>query len=175
MASEIVYAQCMVSFGNTVHLPDGRTFEPPQYAYAAPPLYYPSPQPQYIPPPSPQIISPDTPETPREPDVQPIAPRSPSYTSNSFTSEQTYVFHVLEEEAGKAAISCAIHSGISRLVGEKGHGFRCFTIHTVEGAYNRISRADVKNAVCSNPDTLQRIPLVTATVENDIVNFVGCE
>jgi hypothetical protein len=173
MATEAVYAQCMLGFGNTVHLPDGRTFEP-RYAYA-PPL----PQQPYVPPPSPQIASPETPEAAQEPAAPSVAPYTSSpdvpTRSGSLTSEQTYVLHILEEEAAKAAISCAFHSAVLRYVGEKGHGFRCFTIHTVEGAYNRISRDDVKTAVCSNPDALQHIPLVTPGVENEITNFVGCE
>lgn len=43
---ELVYAQCMLNFGNTVRLSDGRILEPQQYTYAPPPnpaLLYPAP------------------------------------------------------------------------------------------------------------------------------------
>ena len=53
---ELAWAQCMINYGNTVHLTDGRTFAPPNYGYQASPYspYY-QPPPHFNPPEGPTV------------------------------------------------------------------------------------------------------------------------
>lgn len=162
----------MVGFGNKVRLPDGRTFEP-RYVYTAPPPppYY---QPPQYTPPQPVPNAPPPEQEPPEPSYVPDQTPSAGSGPGPLTPEQKEVLYALEGAAVDAGASCAGEAIMQRWLGQQSHGIRCFALKTLEGAYHTISREQVKAAICSNPDALQRIPLVTPQRESDIVAQVGC-
>ena len=188
--SEFVYAECMLNFGNTVRLSDGRIFEPqhhqpvrapsyqppPPMAYqppaSEPPTYQTPPSPAYEPPPyqpsaAPPKISP--------PVASPIAPSPPpAAPSGSLTSEQERVLKTLEVAAGHAALSCGSQAVLRRILKQESHGIRCFVITTLTNSYRTLSLSDIKSAICSNPHSLERIPLVTAEIAKGISDEIGC-
>lgn len=150
----LAYAQCMVGFGNTVRLPDGRTVEP-HYVYAAPsPQYYQPPQ--YTPP----EAVPNTPLTAPEPSAPPTTPQTPTGHKWVFTEEQKERF----------AKDFAIQSAKAYLIcrGDE-HRWRCAAVSIVKGM-----GPDEREAVCTDPDILHDFLHMSEELEHDIVQLLDC-
>jgi hypothetical protein len=94
----------------------------------------------------------------------------PATNGESLTQKQKDVLNVIGEEATKAAFPC----GARKIIDKDTHFVRCVASKTLEGSYDRLTVADVKDAVCSNPDALQQIPGITLGIENFIVEKIGC-
>jgi hypothetical protein len=164
MATETVYTQCMVSFGNTVHLPDGRTFEP-QYAYL--PLQYYQPSPPYTSQPPITVAPPDQSggthdDTDDQHSASSPAPERQEATSEPNTLDQTTGLLTVDEE--KELISRGIAEGITalgvcgveRIFGHR-HVFICAAKHWIAGMGVEV----VRTKICSNPDILLRMPVIS--------------
>ena len=90
------------------------------------------------------------------------------------TPQQNHVLQVIETAAGQAAGECGGEALIKHLFKIESHGVRCFAAATLSKSYKSISFSDIRDAVCSNPDALLRIPLITPTIKKEISDKLGC-
>jgi hypothetical protein len=167
---ESMYAQCMLNFGNTVHLADGRTLEPRQYAYALPPTYTPSPQ--YIPPATytlpPEPMPQEKEDTPSKPNESPSG--SPVGEGWLTVEVKKQLIDVGLAEAENAGTTCLL----GRILNKRPF-FKCFAITWVFRVGERVGKQTLVSTICKNPNMLQGISSkITPDLQSEIVEQLKC-
>jgi hypothetical protein len=153
-----IYVICMENRGYRVELfgPGG---VPMSIAELPLPPRPAAPPPQYQPPSTPSTASPSVPSTSSSSSQLPTS--SARAPLGLVTPEQEHVLNTLEAAAGHAIVSCGGEVIMKHLLKQESHGIRCFVTTTLANSYKTITIKEVKDAICSNPDILQRIPLIT--------------
>jgi hypothetical protein len=99
-------------------------------------------------------------------------------TENELTEEQRNVLNAIKNDIIEDAGECGIEEvALDIAFREKGHPFFCFMgkmFVDVVMKHNP-SVSEIRSAVCSNPDILQRIPHLTARMEQAFIHSkFGC-
>jgi hypothetical protein len=178
----IFFGSCGVQYdfssdGSSLQAIQVNADDPEVISYIRPNIYGPTlrsalneGQPNAIPTPRPQYTPP-----PYAPEAGLTRPPSVPSAGSSLTPEQAEIWELAKADAITVGFKCGAGAAYEHFfLKQKSHGLRCFAEEWVESMWHDVDREQLRRAICSNPDILQRIPAISPQIESDIVYKVGC-